>query len=125
MIIGVDFDGTCVDHMYPEIGADVPFAVFALDYLQKCGFDIILWTMRSGQTLDDAVEWFRNRDIKLYGINNNPQQHEWTNSPKAYANIYIDDNAIGCPLLLNPRYNGRPYVDWIKVLELIKERYEL
>lgn len=28
--IAVDFDGTCVDHLYPLVGADVPHCVETL-----------------------------------------------------------------------------------------------
>ena len=63
MIIAVDFDGTVVKHAYPEVGADVPGAVDALYTLVNAGCKLILWTMRSGQYLDDAVKWFEDRGI--------------------------------------------------------------
>lgn len=119
-IIAVDFDGTVVRHEFPEIGEEVPHCVDVLKTFQKFGFKIILWTMRSGEHLDAAVAWFAEREIALFGINNNPQQVEWTTSPKAYAQLYIDDAAFGCPLI-KPSGNGeRPYVDW----KAVKERME-
>lgn len=116
MIIGVDFDGTCVDHIYPDVGRDVPGAVFWLKEIAKFGGKFILWTMRSsdskdGNVLQDAVDWFTKNQIPLFGINRNPQQ-SWSSSPKAYAHIYVDDAAFGCPLRANSRMGGRPYVDW-------------
>ena len=109
--IAVDFDGTVVDHTYPEVGEDVPNAVRVLKQLIKNGNKIVLFTMRSGKELQDAVEWFEKNDIELYGINNNPTQHNWTDSPKAYANLYIDDSAFGCPLI---KVSGfcKKCVDW-------------
>jgi hypothetical protein len=121
LIIAVDFDGTCVDHMYPDVGADVPGAARWLRAFAAAGAKLILWTMRSGGReagsgpLADAVRWFAARDLPLYGINANPDQVAWTRSPKAYAHVYIDDAALGCPLRENPRMGGRPYVDWDRV----------
>lgn len=118
MIIAVDFDGTIVDHVFPEIGDPVPGAVQWLKEFQAKGAKLILWTMRSdgreggGNYLRDAVEYCRKNEIEFWGINENPQQKSWTGSPKAYANVYIDDAAFGCPLKHNPRMGGRPYVDW-------------
>lgn len=109
MIIAIDFDGTCVTHDYPDIGKDIG-AVPVLQALSK-NHKLILWTMRSGQALIDAVEWFEKNDIPLFGMNENPQQKEWTQSPKAYAQLYIDDAAFGAPLIYPP--NGkRPYINW-------------
>jgi hypothetical protein len=108
MIIAIDFDGTVVTHEWPKIGTDVG-AEPILRQLVENGHLLILWTMRSGPELDAAVEWFKIRDIPLYGANKNPDQH-WSTSPKAYAQLYIDDAALGMPLI---RPAGkRPYVDW-------------
>jgi hypothetical protein len=89
------------------------------------GARIILWTMRSHtdstdpNVLTDAVQWFYQRGISLHGVNENPDQYVWTSSRKAYAQIYIDDAAAGCPLKQNRRKTGRPYVDWGKVGPLV------
>lgn len=114
MDFGIDYDGTCVTHAYPYIGKDIG-AVPVLKELVEKGHRLILWTMRSGQTLDDAVEWFKSNDIPLYGIQRNPTQDSWTSSPKAYAQQYIDDAALGCPLI-----NG--HVDWVAVRNLLVEK---
>lgn len=114
MIIAVDFDGTCVKHAYPYIGEDIG-AVDVLKELVEKGHDLILWTMRSGQTLEDAIKWFEDNDIQLYAAQRNPTQDQWTESPKAYAQIYIDDAALGCPLI-------NDHVDWVKVKEWLVEK---
>ena len=117
MIIAVDFDGTCVTHEYPlvgrEIGADI-----VLKKLVENGHQLILWTMRSGIELEHAVQWFVDKGIPLYGVNENPTQKSWTDSPKAYAQLYIDDAALGCPLV---HLDGeRPYVNWVEVEKILK-----
>lgn len=120
MIIALDFDGSCVVHEYPEVGRDIG-ALPVIEKLVKAGHHIMLWTMRSGKTLDDAVNWFEEKNIPLFGINKNPDQHTWTSSSKQHANIYIDDAALGCPLKKGLT-GERPYVDWEQVEILLKER---
>ena len=63
-------------------------------------------------TLQDAIDWFKENEIPLWGINENPKQKEWTLSPKIYANIYIDDASLGIPLKYDKNSAlSRPYVD--------------
>jgi hypothetical protein len=117
MIIAIDFDGTIVDHVFPDIGKPVPGAFEWMKQFQEAGAKLILFTMRSdgevyGNVLTQAVEFCRSNGIEFFGINKNPEQNSWTDSPKAYAHIYIDDAAFGCPLKENPRMSGRSYVDW-------------
>ena len=111
MYIAVDFDGTCVTHEYPRVGKDIG-AVPVLKKLIDSGHHLILNTMRSGKELVDAVQWFADNDIPLYGANENPTQKEWTLSPKVYAHLYIDDAALGCPLKFDRAVSSRPFVDW-------------
>ena len=115
MIIAIDFDGTCVTHEYPEIGRDLG-ATTTLKTLVDNGHKLILLTMRSGKTLEDAKHWFEEKGIILYGVNENPSQKRWTESPKVYANLYIDDANLGTPLIKNSIASDRPYVDWKLVL---------
>ncbi len=119
-IICVDFDGTCVIHEYPKIGEDVPNAVNVLNKLNEKQVKIILWTIRSGKFLQDAVNWFVERDIEIWAVNKNPQQRFWSRSPKAYAPVYIDDAALGCPLKLSADGN-RPFADWFEIETLLEE----
>lgn len=119
-VFAIDFDGTCVEHDFPRCGPDVRGAVETLLLLVEQGHDLILWTMRSGEGLAEAVDWFADRSIPLKGVNVNPDQSEWTSSPKVYAHVYIDDAAMGCPLIFPPQMpyevgQPRPYVDWEEV----------
>ena len=134
MVINVDFDGTVVKFAYPEIGADVG-AVPVLKRLVAEGHQLILFTMRGNKrvgdtrdTLAEAVNWFKEHGIPLYGIQTNPTQAKWTDSPKSHAQLMIDDAAIGCPLLqeyttigvagsteMKQMPVGRPFVNWEKI----------
>lgn len=66
--------------------------------------------------LENAKHWFEERGIILYGVNENPSQKQWTESPKVYAHLYIDDANLGVPLVKNSIASNRPYVDWKLVL---------
>lgn len=118
VIIALDFDGTLVYHRYPLVGETIPHSLDVLHWLQKNGATFVLNTMRSGGRLNEAVKYCEANGIDLYGVNENPTQKEWTNSPKVYANIYIDDAALGCPV----KYDsiGRKYVDWLVVKDYFK-----
>ena len=121
MYIAIDFDGTCVTHDYPRIGKEIG-ATEVLKRLVEAGHKLILNTMRSDKELQDAVNWFKKNGIELYGVNENPAQKRWTNSPKVYAHMYIDDAALGCPLINAPELSNRPFVDWDSIdLQLIQK----
>lgn len=135
MTINIDFDGTVVTHDFPKVGKSIG-AEKVLKALTDKGHQLILFTMRSdrkeakpvidptiqnvtGKFLTEAVNWFKENDIPLYGIQSNPTQHNWTNSPKSYAQLMIDDSALGCPLKFDSKLSDRPFVDWIEVEKLL------
>ena len=121
--ICIDFDGSVVAHEYPMVGSSIG-AQSVLKELISAGHRLILFTMRSNKdnTLHDAVDWFKLWDIELWGIQSNPTQKSWTDSPKAYADYYIDDSAIGIPLTSDSRISSRPFVDWVALRELLVEK---
>lgn len=121
MEICIDFDGTCVTHEYPRIGKDIG-AVEVLKELVDNGHQLILFTMRSGEELLQAVHWFGHYNIPLYGINRNPTQDEWTESPKAYGQLYIDDAALGAPLEFSEELSDRPFISWSVVRYLLEQK---
>ena len=120
-VVCVDFDGTCVMHEYPKIGADVPNAINVLKRLNENQVKIILWTIRSGEYLQEAANWFIERDIEIWAVNKNPQQRFWSQSPKAYASVYIDDAALGCPLKPPLDDVSHPFADWFEIERLLEE----
>jgi hypothetical protein len=113
MVLALDFDGTLVKHKYPNIGEDIGALPVLRRFIDE-GWLFVLNTMRSGKTLDEAVNWCESKGILLFGVNENPTQKEWTQSPKVYAHLYIDDAAAGVPLIKDPGF-GRPYIDWSKL----------
>ena len=116
-IIALDFDGTVVTHAYPEVGEDIG-AVAVLKELVAQDDKLILWTMRSGKLLEEAVAWFKKHDIPLWAVNENPTQKEWTSSPKLHADLLIDDSALGCPTCFLDG-ERRPAADRRRIREML------
>ncbi len=111
-IIGIDFDGTCVTDLFPYVGDNIG----AASVLRKLADKnlLILYTVRDGKYLQDAVDWFKYNHINLYSVNYNPEPV--SSSPKLYCNYYIDDRNIGTPL------TDKGYVDWNKMLVLLRQK---
>ena len=100
MIIAIDFDGTIVEHEYPEIGKIIPHAFKSIRLIQEHGHTIILWTFRYGKRLDEAVEFCKQNGVEFDAVNSNEPNEVFDNtySRKIYADIYIDDrNILGIP----------------------------
>jgi len=95
--IAVDFDGTIVEHAYPEIGKEMLFAFMTLKEIEKKGALLILWTFRAGKELDEAVDYCRQNGIEFYAVNRNyPEEvFDETISRKINADIFIDDRNVG------------------------------
>lgn len=96
MIIAVDFDGTIVEHEYPRIGRPIPFALEVLRKLQLERHLLILWTVRDGTLLDEAVDFCAKNGVNFYAVNKNyPEEQEGDNPRKLTADVFIDDKNIG------------------------------
>lgn len=96
-IIGVDFDGTIVEHKYPAIGKEMLFAFATLKALQQKGHKLILWTIRTGALLDEAVAYCRENGVEFYAVNKNypEEQLDEKTSRKLNADVFIDDRNVG------------------------------
>lgn len=99
MKIAVDFDGTIVEHEYPKIGKELPFATQTLKLLiNKHNHQLILWTVRKGKLLQEAVDWCKERGIEFYAVNKNFPEEELDNNGgycKIDAELFIDDRNMG------------------------------
>ncbi len=96
LIIGCDFDGTICQHMFPDIGTEMPGAFATLKRFIAAGDRLILWTCRMpGNGLEAAIEWCKENGVVFEEHNNNVQDHDYANSRKIYASIYIDDRVVG------------------------------
>ena len=112
MTIAVDFDGTIVEHKYPAIGKEKPFAIETLKRLQFEGHRLILFTSRDGKLLEDALKFCKNRGLEFFAVNGNePAGALFADrsklSGKVVADVYIDDKNLG----------GLP--DWDQIYEII------
>ena len=113
MLIAVDFDGTIVEHRYPEIGKELPFAISTLKRLQEERHRLVLWTVREGKLLDEAVEFCRQRGLEFYAVNANfPEEEAKPGAAcrKLKADLFIDDRNVGA------------LPDWGVIYELVHRR---
>ncbi len=112
MVIAVDFDGTIVEHKYPKIGEEIMFATDTLRELIKDGHQLILWTVREGELLQEAIDWCRERGVEFWAVNKDyPEEEKEKNnhfSRKLKVEMFIDDRNIG----------GLP--DWGTIYRMIK-----
>jgi len=98
MTIAVDFDGTIVEDRYPKIGAERPFATDTLRMLIQERHRLILWTVREGELLDEAVQWCKDRGVEFFAVNRDfPEESEKNRhfSRKIKAEVWIDDRNLG------------------------------
>ena len=99
MTLAVDFDGTIVEHRYPQIGPEIPFAIDTLKMLIRDHHKIILWTVREGEMLDEAVNWCRERGVEFYAVNCDYPEETTNNnqhfSRKIKVDYFIDDRNLG------------------------------
>ncbi len=113
MVIAVDFDGTIVEDRYPEIGTEQPFATETLRMLIRDRHQLILWTVREGRCLEEAIEWCRERGVEFYAVNKDYPEEEMSKnnhySRKIKADFFIDDRGIG----------GLP--EWGEIYQIISE----
>ena len=116
MIIAVDFDGTIVEHKYPEIGKEIPFATATLRQLIKDGHKLILWSVREGDLLQEAVDWCEERGVRFYAVNADLDEDKADVkgtkhfSRKIKGHLFIDDRNIG----------GLP--DWGSIYQMVTRR---
>ena len=114
MTIAVDFDGTIVTHEYPAIGVERPFAIDTLKMLIRDQHKLMLWSVREGKLLDEAVEWCRERGVEFYAVNRDYPEETTKNNPhfsrKLKVDLFIDDRNVG----------GLP--DWGTIYRMVSER---
>lgn len=112
MTIAIDFDGTIVEHRYPAIGREIPYAIETLKKLQQDRHKLILWTAREGKLLEDAVEFCKARGLEFYAVNSDVPDDSWKDmSPtrKLKVDMFIDDRNLG----------GLP--DWAVIYKMVSE----
>ena len=109
-VIAVDFDGTIVTHRYPEIGTVIDGAFETLKDLTRQGITLILWTVRDGELLHEAVEFCKQHELTFSAVNNEHPDEVFNPkymSRKIVADIYIDDRNVG------------GFIGWDKIRELL------
>ncbi len=97
VILCVDFDGTIVEHEYPDMGELKEGAKEYINKLYDEGYYIIIWTCRAGYPLVDMINFLDDKGVKYHKINENApfEMIGFKPSPKVFCNIHIDDTNLG------------------------------
>jgi len=96
-VYAIDFDGTLCVNEYPMIGGPIQEVI---DYTKKIveeGHKIILWTCRTDEKLQEAVDWCNQKGIYFDAVNENLEENiklYGSDTRKISADHYVDDRAI-------------------------------
>lgn len=97
--IAVDWDGTCVEHAYPDMGAWLPGAARSLKALDRLGFDVVIFSCRVADVLvDEETPTDGEKEVQRIREMLEPEGlghlEIWRRTYKPPALFYIDDRAI-------------------------------
>ena len=109
-IIAVDFDGTLCENAWPNIGAPKETVIDYIIHQKQTGAEIILWTNRRDERLDEAVAWCKEHGIEFDAVNENlPRiiKAFGGDCRKVYADEYLDDKMKPLPEKVNLRRRRR------------------
>ena len=103
MIIAVDFDGVLVQSAFPKIGEpDHEMVDLVRLLIQKPDVEVVLWTSRVDQPLEDAIAWCERAGLTFDAINDNAPSNKReygklypNGTRKIYADYYLDDHNMG------------------------------
>jgi hypothetical protein len=116
----IDADGTLFLHDYPYIEKEVPHAVRVLKRMQEVGHILILHTCRCDEPYEEAKAWLLKNDLHFHSFNCNPMFE--SGSRKVYGHWHIDDHNLGCPLIHDLTIHPKPFVDWVVIENILKEK---
>lgn len=126
MKIYLDFDGTVVEHVYPEIGKYNKGCFEVVKKLQDAGHEIILNTYRAdcdNGTLEESIKYIEeNAEFTLDGVEQKkiqPYPWNWEYFFKDDT-IFLDDAAYDMPLK-EPLDSSFDIVDWSEVDKQLRE----
>jgi hypothetical protein len=122
MTIYLDFDGTVVEHAYPQMGAPNPHALRVIGKLQAVGHQFILNTYRADLndgSLEEAFAYLlASTAIKPISehlpLKVQPPKFD-LDAAISKNELYIDDISEGTPMRPNKSLAYGIMVDWIEL----------
>jgi len=99
LIFAVDFDGTIVEHRFPEIGDLKSHAIRIMKRLQAKDHKVILWTCRPNISntenyLEKACAFLFRKGFRPDAVNENIDRNTKLGIPKVIADFYLDDKSF-------------------------------
>lgn len=120
--IMVEFENGCVEDIDVQKNnfkdTEVGYCTYVLKQCIAAGHKIILSTKYEDKILENIIDWFKIRDIPLYGVNENPENKSKTG---IFGDYYISSKALGCPIIGYININNRCFVDWYRISTILKE----
>ena len=113
--IAIDFDGCLCTEAFPEIGEPNWPVIQRAKQEQQAGAGLILWTVREGQLLQDALDACKRWGLTFDAVNESlPDWIEaYGNRPrKVGASEYWDDRAVRLVATPYDRYATASPQDW-------------
>jgi hypothetical protein len=127
MVIYLDFDGTVVEHAFPQIGNPNPGCSNVLRKLQAAGHTIILNSVRcniGGYCLREAFEYLKAASLIEPVTESVPEKihpPDWDLGKfKSAGHLFIDDVAGKIPLRDTVVIGNSKMVDWEEVDRQLK-----
>jgi hypothetical protein len=126
MTIYLDFDGTVVEHAYPDIGAPNPHALRVIGKLQAAGHQFILNTYRADLndgSLEEAFTYLNaateiNAIAEHLPLKVHPPQFD-LDAALSKNELFIDDISEGTPMRSNKTLEFELMVDWIELERIL------
>lgn len=106
----IDFDGTIVDHAFPEIGEPKPHAFEVMKELKEAGYKLILWTCRENKPtqvenfwsdhLQEAIDFCKDNGVEFDAVNETYWPLDYRDGAgvparKPHVHCVIDDKNLG------------------------------
>ena len=113
MIIAVDFDGILCKNEFPDIGQPNYDVISLVRQLYDKGHEIILWTSRIDEKLQEALDWCKSYGLKFSAVNDNAPSNlgiYGTNPRKIFADIYVDDHNLEYVMSDNRYVNSEEFL---------------
>lgn len=114
LIIGIDFDDTIAYSEEDNIPKRLlPNAKEVINWLHKQGCTIIIWTCRPLKDLPIIVNFLMKNKIHYDKINEQSDSVTFTDSPKIFCNLYVDDRSF-------ENYREKE-INWLEIKEKIRK----
>lgn len=112
-VVAVDLDSTLWTEDFPKMGVLYPHAVDTVNKMLEVGYEVILWTARGGDVLEESVANLGENGLNIHHPNFTVNVHA-----KYYTDKYpVQSQKVSCHVLIdNLSYNAPDYSNYWHIL---------